>query len=60
MRNREIHFKQISLEKVKMIIEKERQRQEKIKRAVTRNATKRKRLNPPALQRGSAAFNGDD
>jgi len=33
MRNREIHFKQIPLEKVKMIIEKERQRRKKTKRA---------------------------
>ena len=46
MRNREIHFKQIPLEKVKMIIEKERQRRGKIKPAVTRNAAKGKRLNP--------------
>ena len=41
MRNREIHFKQIPLEKVKMIIEKARQRREQIKRAA-----KHKRLNP--------------
>jgi len=41
MRNREIHFKQIPLEKVKMIIEKERQRRKKTKRAA-----KHKRLNP--------------
>jgi hypothetical protein len=46
MRKREIHFEQIPLEKVKMIIEKERQRRKKIKRPVTRNAAKRKRLNP--------------
>jgi hypothetical protein len=46
MRKREMHFEQVPLEKVKMIVEKERQRQEKIKRAVTRNAAKRKRLNP--------------
>lgn len=46
MRNRKIHFKQIPLEKVKMIIEKERQRREKTKRAVNRNAAKRKPLNP--------------
>jgi len=46
MRNRKIHFKQIPLEKVKMIVEKERQRREKTKRAVNPNAAKRKRLNP--------------
>jgi hypothetical protein len=46
MRSRKIHFKQIPLEKVKMIIEKARQRRGKIKLAVNQKAAKRKRLNP--------------
>ena len=48
MRQRETHFEQIPLEKVKLNVEKELQRQKKIKRAVRRKSARKE---PASSQR---------